>query len=72
MRRTTRFLAVAVLALTLAAPGANAWGPRTQTAIVTTAANLVSKTGNAPISRMDEHIRAGVALPLSEAVARHP
>lgn len=72
MRRTTRFLAVAVLALTLAAPGANAWGPRTQTAIVTTAANLVSKTGNAPISRMDEHIRAGVALPLSEVVARHP
>lgn len=72
MRRTTRFLPALAAALVLAVPEANAWGPRTQTAIVTTAANLVSKTGNAPISRMDEHIRAGVALPLSEIAARHP
>ncbi|NLV42629.1 MAG: hypothetical protein GXY15_15570 [Candidatus Hydrogenedentes bacterium] len=72
MRRTTPFLTVLAAALVLAAPAANAWGPRTQTAIVTTAAKLVSKAGNAPISKMDEHILAGVALPLSEITARHP
>ena len=72
MRRTTRFLPALAAALVLAAPAANAWGPRTQSAIVTKAANLVSKTGNAPIARMDGHIRAGVALPLSEITARYP
>lgn len=60
-----------LLAFLFAAP-AGAWGPRTQTAIVSTAAKLLSKSGDAPLQKLDTHIRAGVAAPLSEIEARYP
>lgn len=68
----TRICAAALLMAVIAAAPAGAWGPRTQSAIVTTAANLLSKSGEAPLQKLDIHIRAGAAAPSSEIEARYP
>ncbi len=60
-----KLVPVVVLAVLAAFPAA-AWGPRSQAAIVSTAMNLLSKNGDAPLYRLAGEIRAGAAVSTSE------
>ena len=64
-------LPIVALALLAAFPAA-AWGPRTQAAIVSTAMNLLSKNGDAPLIRLSGEIKAGAAVSMSELELSYP
>lgn len=53
-----KILITVLLAAASALP-ANAWGPKTQLAISTTAMHLVSKEGNIPLNKMADSVRRG-------------
>jgi hypothetical protein len=66
-----KIVTVVLLALLAAFPAA-AWGPRGQAAIVSTAMNLLSKNGDAPLSRLAGDIKAGAAVSMSEIELSYP
>jgi tetratricopeptide (TPR) repeat protein len=67
----TQILTAVALALLAAFPAA-AWGPRTQAAIVSTAMNLLSKNGDAPLIRLSSEIKAGAAVSVSDIELSYP
>ena len=56
----------------LASAPAHAWGPRTEAAVVTTAMHLISKSGDAPLSRLEKEIMEGVKSPVNEIEIKYP
>ena len=68
-----RLHTLAVLSLAaLAAWPAAAWGPRSQAAIVNTAMNLLSKSGDAPLNRLSAEIKAGASVSMAELELTYP
>ncbi|MFO7975417.1 MAG: hypothetical protein R6V12_12375 [Candidatus Hydrogenedentota bacterium] len=64
MRKSAVILAMTGL-LCVSLP-AQAWGPRSQIAIVTTAGRMLTKEGIAPLSKMEKEIRQGASLTAGE------
>lgn len=64
-------LAVVAVVLAAAWPAA-AWGPRSQAAIVSTAMNLLSKSGEAPLNRLSAEIKAGAGVSMAELELTYP
>jgi tetratricopeptide (TPR) repeat protein len=60
--RKACFASVVVALLFIGVPRAQAWGPRTQVAVVTTAARLLSKQSAIPLVKQDESIRSGASV----------
>ena len=71
MATRIQMVTVAVLMLLAALP-ATAWGPRGQAAIVSTAMQLLSKNGDAPLIRLSGDIKAGAAVSISELELSYP
>ena len=51
---------------------AEAWGPRTQLTIVSSAANLISKDSGVALNRMSTELHAGAMVPYETLSARYP
>lgn len=66
-----RVILVAALVLSLSMP-AMAWGPKGQLAVVTTAVRLLAKSGNIPLTRLENDLRAGSMIPPARTVELFP
>ena len=64
MRKSAVILAV--MGLVCVSLPAQAWGPQSQIAIVTTAGRMLAKEGIAPLSKMEKEIRQGASLTAGE------
>lgn len=64
MRKSAVMLAV--MGLVCVSLPAQAWGPQSQIAIVTTAGRMLTKEGIAPLSKMEKEIRQGASLTAGE------
>jgi len=64
--------ALLVSALMLSALPAAAWGPTTQVTIVSTAASLVSRTGEVRFDRTLRDLQAGAAVPMQQLRELYP
>jgi len=71
MGKRMRFIATGLLCAALCTP-AMAWGPRSQLAIVTTAAHLLAKSGNIPITRLAEDLQNGSRVSENQMKALYP
>jgi len=64
-------LATALMLGFVAAP-ARAWGPRTDLALVATAAHIISEDGRVPLAKLEKDIIRGVAASSREMAAMYP
>ena len=71
MPRIIQILVIAALVLTIAAPGF-AWGPKTQTAIVSNALLLISKNENIPLTRLKKDVQSGSLLSMDMLKELYP
>jgi tetratricopeptide (TPR) repeat protein len=71
MLRGKQLLAIAALVLVASAPAA-AWGPRANTAVATTAAQVVADETNVPLTNLLSSIREGASVSRSELYAVIP
>ncbi|MDX9971444.1 MAG: hypothetical protein RBU21_00495 [FCB group bacterium] len=72
MHRASRMALAALIGILAAQTQARAWGPRAQTAIVTTAARILSGQDNIPLVNLEKDVRNGASVSDQEMEALIP